>query len=201
MTDTADLLSGFAPEGVPHPTFTAQSDSVTMHAPPRTDLFIDPADPAAVQPNVGRIVTLVTGDFVFSAHVEVNFRSTFDAGVLYVEHDQDRWFKLCLEFTPEARPSVVSVVTRGVSDDANAWLVDSGSVWLRVSRQSGAFALHASSDGERWSLVRHFSLGIPSSAPVKVGLLAQSPTGDGCVAVFNHVHLAHGSLGDIRDGH
>jgi uncharacterized protein len=201
MTDTADLLSGFAPEGVPQPIFTVQSDSVTMNAPPRTDLFIDPADPPGVPPSVGRIVTRVEGDFVFSARVEVGFHSTFDAGVLYVEHDQDRWFKLCLEFTPQARPSVVSVVTRGVSDDANAWLLDSDSVWLRVSRQAGAFALHASPDGQLWSLVRHFSLGIPPSSPVKVGLLAQSPTGDGCQVVFSDLRLAHGSLGDIRDGH
>jgi len=56
---------------------------------------------------------------------------------------------------------VVSVVTRGVSDDANAFVVDGRTVWLRVSRVSHAFAYHASLDGKAWRMVRFFSIDGP----------------------------------------
>ena len=53
---------------------------------------------------------------------------------------------------------VVSVVTRGVSDDCNSFVVDGASVWLRVARVGSAFAFHASTDGSNWSFIRHFAL-------------------------------------------
>ena len=74
------------------------------------------------------------GDFQFSARVTVGFASTYDAGVLLLWVDDRHWGKLCFEFSPAGEPMVVSVVTRGVSDDANAFVVDGRTVWLRVSR-------------------------------------------------------------------
>jgi hypothetical protein len=53
---------------------------------------------------------------------------------------------------------IVSVVTRGVSDDCNSQTVEGGEVWLRLARANGVFAFHASRDGERWELVRFFAL-------------------------------------------
>jgi regulation of enolase protein 1 (concanavalin A-like superfamily) len=200
-TDSNDLLTHLSAEGYPLPQSIRDGDRLTILAPAGTDLFIDPSDTPAEPPSVGRLVVPVAGDFIFRAKVEVDFQSTFDAGVLYVEHDENTWFKLCLEFTPQGQPSIVSVVTRGVSDDANSWLVDTPSSYLRVSRQGSGFALHASVDAQWWSLVRHFSLGLAPTAPVKVGLLAQSPTGTGCSAVFSEVSLQSATLGDIRDGH
>ena len=44
---------------------------------------------------------------------------------------------------------IVSVVTRGVSDDCNSQTVETGEAWLRLARLDGAFAFHASQDGER----------------------------------------------------
>ena len=41
--------------------------------------------------------------------------------------------KLCFEHSPDRQPMIVSVVTRGVSDDANAFAVDGQTAWLRVS--------------------------------------------------------------------
>jgi len=75
---------------------------------------------------------------------------------------------------------IVSVVTRGVSDDANSWVVDGRTVWLRVSRIDHAFAYHASLDGKTWRMIRFFTIdGTPTSGAI--GFEAQSPTGDGCV--------------------
>ena len=93
---------------------------------------------------------------------------------------------------------VVSVVTRGVSDDANSTIVDGNAVWLRIARIGAAFAFHSSTDGKRWNLVRHFALG--GDGELQAGFLAQSPTGEGCAATFSHVERTGSTLTDIRSG-
>ena len=66
---------------------------------------------------------------------------------------------------------IVSVVTRGVSDDA--LVVDGRTAWLRVSRIGHAFACHASPDGKNWQLIRFFTIH-DRSAPASAGFEAQS---------------------------
>ena len=92
---------------------------------------------------------------------------------------------------------VVSVVTRGSSDDCNSRTVESGELWLRVARLGPAFAFHSSSDRRRWELVRHF--GLPAES-VSVGFEAQSPLGEGCAATFADVGFEPGRLADLRSG-
>jgi regulation of enolase protein 1 (concanavalin A-like superfamily) len=195
------FLDSLTIDGAPAGEWSVTDGVLTMSAPPVTDLFASPASDAPERPSAARLVTEVSGDFVFSARVEVEFRSTFDAGVLYVEADAEQWFKLCLEFTPLGQPSVVSVVTRGLSDDANSWTLDVPYSHFRVSRMGRAFALHARGEANvPWSLVRHFTLGTDEAAPVKAGFLAQSPTGDGCTARFSEISFESRTLGAIRSG-
>lgn len=94
---------------------------------------------------------------------------------------------------------VVSVVTRGVADDANAFSVAGQEVWLRIARVGRAFAFHASTDGADWAFVRVFALG-DGLLPVRVGFEAQSPTGGGCRVGFDHISFASRTLADLRDG-
>jgi len=93
---------------------------------------------------------------------------------------------------------VVSVVTRGVSDDCNSTVVDAPEVWLRISRVGRAFAFHSSADGRVWELVRHFAL--EPADELSVGFEAQSPLGAGCAATFSEISFAARSLGDLRNG-
>jgi uncharacterized protein len=114
-------------------------------------------------------------------------------------HASERtWAKLALERSPQGEAMIVSVVTRGVSDDANGAVVAGDRIWVRVARIGGACALHASADGASWDLVRHFALEAPG--PLAAGFLAQSPTGDGCTATFDDVRFAARTLADLRDG-
>jgi regulation of enolase protein 1 (concanavalin A-like superfamily) len=94
---------------------------------------------------------------------------------------------------------IVSVVTRGVSDDANAFTVAGRSVWLRVSRIGQVYAYHASTDGTTWQLVRVFTIGA-TSAGHRLGFEAQSPTGDGCPVTFEDICFVAERLDDLRDG-
>ncbi len=116
-----------------------------------------------------------------------------------VQAAPDRWAKLCFEQSPAGDPMVVSVVTRGTSDDANAFVVDGSEVWLRVSRLGPAYAFHASTDGTSWRMVRLFSLGAPVGDD-HVGFEAQSPMGEGCAVRFDHIRFVPERLADIRDG-
>lgn len=170
---------------------------VTLTAAARTDWFVDPATGEATLDAEAQLEPVV-GDFTLGAHVEVDFAATFDAGVLVVWRDQRTWAKLCFEYSPEREPMVVSVVTRGVSDDANSAVIGGNAVWLRIARIGGAFAFHYSLEGKRWHLVRHFALG--GDGELQAGFLAQSPTGDGCSARFTHVRVRRETLADIRSG-
>lgn len=172
--------------------------TLTLTAPARTDLFIDPAgaEPALNAPR--SLAAMPAEDFQLSARVTVEFGQTYDAGVLLIWADERNWAKLCFERSPQGRPMAVSVVTRGVSDDANAFAVDRDTLWLRVSRLGPAFAFHASTDGERWEFVRYFAL--EHADGLQLGFEAQSPLGEGCTATFDPIHFLPARLADLRDG-
>jgi hypothetical protein len=51
----------------------------------------------------------------------VEFASVYDAGVLLVHASERQWAKLCFEYSPQQRPTLVTVVTRGTSDDCNSY--------------------------------------------------------------------------------
>jgi hypothetical protein len=129
------------------------------------------------------------------------FKSVFDAGVLLVYATDQTWAKLCFEFSPQRRPTAVTVVTRGTSDDSNSFEVDGTVLWLRITRSGPAWAFHASTDGAWWRLVRYFTLGEDASGDnAKVGFLAQSPTGDGCTVAFDEFAFRPNAPADLRDG-
>ncbi|MCK9868843.1 DUF1349 domain-containing protein [Nocardiopsis dassonvillei] len=184
-------------------TVEEETGAVKAAATARSDLFIapdtDPGDDAATTLNAQTLLGVPPeGDFQFSARVTVDFASAFDAGVLLLWIDDRHWGKLCFEYSPDREPMVVSVVTRGVSDDANGFTVDGRTVWLRVSRIGRAFAYHASLDGTAWRMIRFFA--VDAAASARIGFEAQSPTGDGCAVTFDHVRFTGERLAELRDG-
>jgi len=178
--------------------------AVTVRAAPHSDIFIDPGTGAEL--NAESMLNAVTllgtppdGDFQFSARVTVEFASTYDAGVLLLWLDERHWGKLCFEYSPDGQPMIVSVVARGVADDANAFVLDGRTVWLRVCRIDRAFAYHASLDGKTWRMIRFFTID-GGSSPAAIGFEAQSPTGDGCDVIFDDISFTRERLADLRNG-
>lgn len=168
-----------------------------------SDLFIDPSGGDGARPDAGYLLGLPPGgDFTLTARAAVPFASTFDAGVLLVHAGQERFAKLCFEFSPQRRPMAVTVVTRGSSDDSNAFAVEGHSLWLRVSRVGRTWAFHASTDGSWWDMLRYFTLGESAAehGEVQVGFLAQSPAGEGIAVEFTGIAFAEGAPKDLRDG-
>jgi hypothetical protein len=155
--------------------------SIVMSATPKTDWFTDP-ETSQVVATASALVCRPKTEFMLAAHVDVSFASAFDA----------------FEYSPQKQPMIVSVVTRGESDDSNAVVLDTSSVWLRVSGLGDAHAFHYSTDGELWHFVRYFRLDTYGS--VDVGFEAQSPLGTGCVARFTEISYAPVRLAGLRTG-
>jgi regulation of enolase protein 1 (concanavalin A-like superfamily) len=173
-------------------------DQLTIHAGPMTDWFSDPAGAQPKDDAPIALFTLTDHEFTLSASVQVAFAATFDAGALVVRARDDLWAKLCFEYSPQGQPMVVSVVTRGVSDDCNSAQLDGDSVFLRITRRDLIFAFHYSLDGRLWQLVRYFTLG--DATRLSAGFSAQSPTGSGCGAVFSQIRYTPTAVADLRSG-
>ncbi len=172
--------------------------SLSITAGDHTDLFIDPAGSSSKDTAPAALFAPPDASFILSARVAVGFASTFDAGVLQIRARDDLWAKLCFEFSPERQPMIVSVVTRGTSDDCNSTVVSGSEAFLRLALTPQTVAFHYSLDGRTWRLVRYFSLGRLDRP--QVGFSSQSPTGRRCTAIFSEIAYRPGELGDIRSG-
>ena len=194
VLDSLPLSFSWQPPPV---AFRTGRDSLWAEAAGETDLFVDPGT-GAEHLNAPRLVGSVGGDFAFAARVNLELRSTYDAAALLLWAQDHTWAKLCLEVSPQGKPTVVSVVTRNVSDDCNSFAIERDETWLRIARLGAAFAFHSSVDGKRWELIRYFALELV--ADPLVGFLVQSPRGPGCAARFEDISFSASRLPDIRSG-
>jgi len=198
-----NLPFALEPAGSPPPRCRVLHGALILSAAAGTDLFVDPAGPgdAGPLPDAGRLVGLPpAGDFTLAAQVSVEFGGVYDAGALLVQAAERRWAKVCFENSPQRRPTTVTVVTRGTSDDCNSYEVEGNTAWLRVTRCGAAWAFHASADGAWWRLLRYFAIAGDPAELVRVGFLAQSPAGPGCAATFDRIAFRPGAPENLRDG-
>lgn len=172
--------------------------SLVIQSGEKSDWFSSPAGTHVNANAPSALFTPPDPAFFLSARVEVDFDSNFDAGVLRIHENDQLWAKLCFEFSPQRQPMVVSVVTRGLSDDCNSVDIQGRVVYLRMAVTPQAIAFHYSLDGDYWHFVRYFSLGKLSA--LQVGFSAQSPTGPGCRAVFSEIRYRAGVLKNTRNG-
>lgn len=135
--------------------------------------------------NSPRLLFKPTDDFSLSAKVNVDFHSQWDAGVLTLYVNDSLWVKFCLEMTIDKHPAIVSVVTRGLSDDSNSIAINGSSAYLRVTKVGHAIYLLSSEDGKNWSIIRIFSLG--DNLDMRVGFSSQAPVGNSCTTTFSEI--------------
>lgn len=198
----AGLPFPLAPAGNPPLGHDLDGEALVLTGAAGTDLFVDPAGADDTSPDAGRLeAEPPAGDFTLAARVRPRFANVYDAGALLLYAADRRWAKLAFEFSPQRKPTAVTVVTRGMSDDSNHFETTADALWLRVTRKGAAWAFHASEDGKWWRLLRYFSLGEHETGEtVRVGFLAQSPTGPGCTAVFDQITFSAEAPEDLRDG-
>ncbi len=177
---------------------------ITLMATPQSDFFCnggavgeDGITPESLS-NAPFYYTEVAGDFVLRAKVSHAFKDTYDSASLMVyEHDR-LWAKACFELTDFGTHAAVSVVTNQTSDDANGCNLAGNAAWLQIARVGQSFGFHHSTDGERFYMMRFFTL--PVGETVKVGLLAQAPVGDGGERHYESLSLEHRTVKNIRVG-
>lgn len=172
---------------------------VTFGSEGKTDYFRDPASEMVIG-NAPYYWREATRSFTLTARVRPEFRATFDAGAILYYADEEHWTKLAYEFTDMDYPAIVSVVTRGRSDDCNGEAWPSGDVWLRVSRKEGVLGLYYGADGEEWKMHRLLAVPGQEHSQGLVGLSVQSPTGQGCRVRFDHIEWNNAAVSDFRKG-
>jgi uncharacterized protein len=150
----------------------------------QTDWFVSPMGDSH-RDNSPRLLFKPASDFVLSAKLNVDFRTQWDAGALVLYESNSLWAKLCFESTIEARPAIVSVVTKDVSDDSTSIEMAGTSVYLKIAKAGPAIFFYASQDGQSWKIIRTFSLG--KTQNLRVGFSSQSPVGDGATTVFSDI--------------
>jgi regulation of enolase protein 1 (concanavalin A-like superfamily) len=172
----------------------ATETELTIESGHGTDWYISPID-GVVSASAPVLLFRPAGDFVLTAKVTLDVRAQWDAGFLMVYVDDTTWAKFALEVSAYQEPTIVTVVTRGISDDCNSATVEGHSIHLRVARKDRAFIFYAAVDGRTWKLVRAFSLG--SLPDMRVGFASQAPLGEAGSATFSEIAFERKTVSDI----
>ena len=158
---------------------------LTISSKAKSDWFVDPFD-GTVANNAPVLLFAPSPDYVvLCARVTVKFVTKWDAGAFMLMGDDHHWAKLSFELSPGGKPTLSTVVTRGVSDDCNSVSLPGDSVYLRIAKSDKTYVFYFSTDGKDWQILRVFSL--DSDLPIRVGFESQSPAGSGAVAGFSDI--------------
>jgi regulation of enolase protein 1 (concanavalin A-like superfamily) len=165
--------------------WTAKDGTLTIKAAEQTNWFISPID-GQTWDTAPMMLFPAAKDFSLSAKVTVDFKGQWDAGVLVAYADEKNWVKFCFEKTVEQKPSIVTVITRTLSDDATHLPIEGNTVYMKIAKSGQVFFLYYSLDGKKWTVVRAFVLGI-GDKPLQFGFSAQSPAGKGSTTTFSEI--------------
>jgi len=167
---------------------------LTIISGKETDWFVDPFD-GTIHNTAPMLLFAPANDYVLNAKVKVGFNTKWDAGALMVWADEHHWAKLSFELSPAKQPTLVTVVTRGLSDDCNSVPISGDTVYLQIAKSGPAYVFYFSSDGKNWQIVRVFSLG--DGLKPRIGFESQSPAGQGTAVVFSAIHYTAKKIADI----
>lgn len=167
---------------------------LTIRSGKETDWFVDPFD-GTIHNTAPMLLFVPANDYVLSTKVKVGFHAKWDAGALMVWADEHHWGKLSFELSPTQQPTLVTVVTRGLSDDCNSVSLPGNTVHLQIAKSGSAYVFYFSSDGKDWRVLRVFSLG--EDLKPRVGFESQSPAGDGTEVVFSEIHYSPKKISDV----
>ena len=165
-------------------SFSVNGDQIIIEAGKETDMFRDP-NVTYNTDNAPKLLFEADENFVLTASIEHAFASKWDGGAIVIKQDSLNWIKFCFEKDYTGAKRVVSVVTKGISDDCNSVEMDSKRVYYKVAKADNVITLYCSADGVKWFLIRHLQFDARSG--FKVGFLAQSPTGDRCEVKFSNI--------------
>lgn len=170
---------------------------LTIVAGEKTDMFRDP-NVTYNTDNAPKLLFTADSNFVLIASIEHNFESKWDGGAVVLKQDSLNWIKFCFEKDYTGARRVVSVVTKGISDDCNSVEISSNKVYFKVAKAGNVITLYYSLSGSNWFLVRH--LQFDATKNLQVGFLGQSPTGKSCRVKFEDIQYLKRKIRDPYTG-
>lgn len=177
----------------------AEDQHLVISSPPKSDYFNEP-DESAQYGNAPLLLTRLdnTGPFTFTTTMVPVFTTTYDAGAIYLYIDSGHWLKFAFEQDERGNKRIVTVRTRGTSDDNNHDIISQEAIDLKVSSDGKSIGFYYSTDHATWQVVRVFKNDYPGQ--LWLGISAQSPWGEGNKATFSNCTLTPGSIKDFRKG-
>jgi len=164
--------------------FSASGNEMVIVAGEKTDMFRDP-NVTYNTDNAPKLLFRPDQDFVFITSIEHSFASKWDGGAIVLIQDSLNWIKFCFEKDYTGARRIVSVVTKNISDDCNSVEINSDKVSYKLAKADNVITLYYSADGKKWFLIRH--LQFDTDKNLRLGFLAQSPTGKRCVVKFSGI--------------
>ena len=177
--------------------FTAKGNTITMVAGKKTDMFRDP-NVTYNTDNAPKILFKPADNFVLTTSIEHAFANKWDGGAIVLKNDSLNWIKFCFEKDYTGARRVVSVVTKGISDDCNSVEIVGTKVFYKIAKADNVITLYYSTDGSKWFLIRH--LQFETNPEFEVGFLAQSPTGTSCTVTFSNILYEERKISDPYTG-
>jgi regulation of enolase protein 1 (concanavalin A-like superfamily) len=177
--------------------FAQTQTSLTITAGAKTDMFRDP-NVTYNTDNAPKLFFIAGDNFVLTAGIHHAFTSKWDGGAIVLKADSLNWIKFCFEKDYTGQHRVVSVVTNNISDDCNSAPITGDQVYYKIAKADNVITLYYSTDGAKWFLVRHLQFNAPG--PLKLGFLAQSPTGNSATVTFSSIHYSTKKISDPYTG-
>jgi uncharacterized protein len=153
-------------------------------AGPKTDMFRDP-NVTYNTDNAPKLLFKPDNNFILSTSIQHSFLNKWDGGAIVLIEDSLNWIKFCFEKDYTGAKRVVSVVTKEISDDCNSVEIKSNRVFYKIAKAENVITLYYSVDNKKWFLVRHLQFN--NTKNIKIGFLAQSPTGNKCEVKFSNI--------------
>lgn len=199
LIKTESCSVGIFDNSLNNPKVIFSNDTLTISSGAKSDFFNAPdgIDKNANAPILMKMIDN-TKPFTFTAKVKPNFADTYDAGAIYIFHNNDLWQKFAFEMDERRLTRLVTVRTLGTSDDNNHDAVSQDNVYMKVSSDVTSIGFYYSIDGENWQLVRLYRNEYPT--PIYIGLSSQSPMGNGIDTQFSDIKLSDKSIQDFRLG-
>jgi len=176
-----------------------EGDHLVLKSEAKSDNFNDP-DGKLSNSTAPVLLSKVdnTKPFTLTAKVTPVFIETYDAGAMYVYLNKNSWVKFAFERDERKKTRIVTVRTLETSDDNNHDVVDSTSVFMKISSDTKTIGYYYSVDKSHWQLVRLYRNDYPPE--IHLGLSSQSPIGNGTTVTFEECILTQTSISDFRMG-
>ncbi|MFD2825301.1 DUF1349 domain-containing protein [Leeuwenhoekiella polynyae] len=134
------------------------------------------------------------GEFEATLKITGEYKTRFDQMGMMLRVDEKHWIKTGIEYV-DGKYNFSTVVT----DTKSSWSViqlsqQPRSVWIKAVRRLDAVEIFYSLDGENYTMSNLSYL--KGDVPVKVGMMAASPDGEGFKAIFEEFNIKH--LPDLR---